>query len=54
VKIHVEKPVVCNVVVVKDVEEYVVVRVVEVVVGVVLVLVVELVDVAVVNAFIAR
>ena len=54
VKIHVEKPVVCKVVVLKDMESPVVVEVVDVVVGVVVVLVETIVDVCVVTVMTAK
>lgn len=54
VKIHVEKPVVCRVVVLCEENTFVEVVVVDVVVGIVLVVVVEVVDVAVVYAPTAR
>ena len=54
VKIHVEKPVVCSVVVLTDEETPVVVIVVDVVVGVVLVLVLTIVDVCVISRVTAR
>lgn len=54
VKIHVEKPVVCRVVVLKEVDSPVVVKVVEVEVAVVETLVVTVVEVCVVTAFTPR
>ena len=54
VKIHVEKPVVCKVVVLNDMESPVVVEVVDVVVGVVVVLAETIVDVCVVTVMTAK